>query len=118
MLTTPIAIFQNIILFIMGLPAYFAVHQPHTPLVASDIILAVLVLANLVMEFTSDNQQYSFQTFKRSGVLARNDWIGARIKWTSADAKRGFATRGLWAWSRHPNFLCEQTFWVRTSTSC
>jgi len=110
-----IAISQNVLLFILGLPAYFAVCQPHTPLATSDIILAGLVLTTLAFEFTSDNQQYSFQTFKRSGVLARNDWIGARIKWTPADAKRGFATRGLWAWSRHPNFLCEQTFWVLLS---
>ncbi|KAN0063980.1 hypothetical protein ACQY0O_003586 [Thecaphora frezii] len=27
------------------------------------------------------------------------------------DADRGFVTRGLWAWSRHPNFACEQTTW-------
>ncbi len=25
---------------------------------------------------------------------------------------RGFVTSGLWAWSRHPNFAAEQTFWV------
>lgn len=27
------------------------------------------------------------------------------------DVDRGFVTRGLWAWSRHPNFACEQTTW-------
>ncbi|KAL9932591.1 hypothetical protein V8E36_008708 [Tilletia maclaganii] len=30
---------------------------------------------------------------------------------TNGDKKRGFVTRGLWAWSRHPNFACEQTTW-------
>lgn len=30
---------------------------------------------------------------------------------SEADRKRGFVTRGLWAWSRHPNFACEQLVW-------
>jgi hypothetical protein len=36
----------------------------------------------------------------------------ATVRWTPADAHRGFVTRGLWSWSRHPNFACEQTFWL------
>ena len=28
-----------------------------------------------------------------------------------ADLKRGFVTRGLWAFSRHPNFAAEQSVW-------
>jgi steroid 5-alpha reductase family enzyme len=69
----------------------------------------------------ADNQQYSYQTFKHSvgqdkktqeKLEAMGDWIGARIRWTEDDRKRGFVTKGLWAWSRHPNFLCEQSFWV------
>jgi steroid 5-alpha reductase family enzyme len=27
------------------------------------------------------------------------------------DKARGFVSKGLWAWSRHPNFACEQTTW-------
>lgn len=27
------------------------------------------------------------------------------------DLDRGFATSGLWAYSRHPNFLAEQSIW-------
>lgn len=34
------------------------------------------------------------------------------ITWTPLDASRGFVTRGLWAWSRHPNFACEQIMWT------
>lgn len=29
-----------------------------------------------------------------------------------ADLDLGFNTHGLWKWSRHPNFLAEQTIWV------
>lgn len=107
-----LAIAQNIILFLLGLPTAHAVAQPHTSLATSDYILGALGFLTILTEFVADNQQYSFQTFKHSGMLNPNEWPGARIQWTSQDAARGFVTRGLWAWSRHPNFLCEQTFWV------
>jgi len=108
-----IAITQNIILFLLGIPTHTAILQPHISLELSDYVLATLGLLTIGLEFTADNQQYSFQTFKRSGHNhAGNEWPGAFIRWTEEDAKRGFVTRGLWAWSRHPNFLCEQTFWI------
>lgn len=32
---------------------------------------------------------------------------------TPSDAIRGFVARGMWAYSRHPNFCCEQlTWWI------
>ncbi|KAG6373315.1 hypothetical protein JVT61DRAFT_6456 [Boletus reticuloceps] len=92
---TFVAVIQNIILMLLGVPAKIAVTQPHTSLGVSDYVLAVLV---------SD--------VKRSGKLNPSEWYGARIAWTKRDAERGFATKGLWAWSRHPNFFCEQSFWV------
>jgi len=98
-------------------PTHNVAIQPssHKALGTSDYILAALSLITLVAEFTADNQQYAFQTFKRTGVLDANEWPGARIQYTAEDAQRGFVTRGLWAWSRHPNFLCEQTFWLLQS---
>ncbi|KAI0663735.1 DUF1295-domain-containing protein [Cubamyces menziesii] len=109
---TFIAFIQNVILFLLGLPTQVAAIQQPTKLSTSDYVLAVLALVDVATEFVADNQQYSFQTYKRTGVHEQNEWPGARIKWTPADAKRGFVTRGLWAWSRHPNFFCEQSFWV------
>ncbi|KAF7789714.1 hypothetical protein EIP86_000660 [Pleurotus ostreatoroseus] len=90
----------------------FIVFQQPTKLATSDYVLATLALIDLAVEFTADNQQYSFQTFKHSGVREVNDWPFANPGWTAADVKRGFVTKGLWAWSRHPNFLCEQSFWA------
>jgi steroid 5-alpha reductase family enzyme len=29
----------------------------------------------------------------------------------TGDVKRGFLTSGLWRYSRHPNFFCEQMVW-------
>ncbi|KAI0073665.1 DUF1295-domain-containing protein [Panus rudis PR-1116 ss-1] len=109
---TFIAIIQNIILFLLGLPAHTAAFQQPAQLSTSDYILATLALIDIAVEFVADNQQYSFQTYKHTGVIETNEWPGANIAWTPEDAKRGFVTRGLWAWSRHPNFFCEQTFWV------
>ncbi len=118
----PSAIIQNILLFLLGLPAHNAVlhsssHSSLVPnaLTPTDYILASLSLVTLVLEFTADNQQYSYQTFKHAGVSApESQWPGAMIRWTKEDAQRGFVTRGLWSWTRHPNFACEQTFWVRS----
>ncbi|KAH9943722.1 DUF1295-domain-containing protein [Amylocystis lapponica] len=107
-----IATMQNGILFLLGIPTQIAAFQQPATLGTSDYVLGVLALVALAVEFVADNQQYSFQTYKRSGVLETNEWPGARIQWTPRDAKRGFVTRGLWAWSRHPNFLCEQSFWI------
>ncbi|KIL59568.1 hypothetical protein M378DRAFT_110916 [Amanita muscaria Koide BX008] len=121
---TFIAAIQNVLLLLLGLPAAIAsTLQPHDSLSTSDKLLAALALLILALEFTADNQQYAFQSFKHA-YLAREKgdlsveqydekkhWPGARLTFTPADARRGFITRGLWAWSRHPNFACEQSFW-------
>ena len=94
------------------MPAYHAVKQEHMGLGMKDYVLGVVGVVTLMVEFVADNQQYSFQEFKRSGVLKKNEWYGARIDWKEEDRKRGFVSKGLWGWCRHPNFLCEQMFWV------
>ncbi|KAG8694789.1 hypothetical protein FRC08_008258 [Ceratobasidium sp. 394] len=123
-----VALTQNILLFIMALPTHHALFQHDLPLTISDYVLASLTLCNLAIQFTADNQQHAFQSYKyslprdnTSSGETREDkqpepygpraWPGARIEWTEEDAKRGFITKGLWAWSRHPNFICEQMFW-------
>jgi steroid 5-alpha reductase family enzyme len=119
-----IAAIQNVLLMFLGVPAYFAATQPRTPLSTSDLALGGLALVVLATEFTADNQQFAYQTFKHAYLAekkggkpaekydASKQWPGARLNWTSDDAERGFITRGLWAYSRHPNFACELSFWV------
>ena len=71
----------------------------------SDYVLASLSLLVLALEFTSDNQQWSFQVsiwftailcflialknFKHKGVINPNEWPGARLQWTEDDRQRG-----------------------------
>lgn len=126
---TFIAGIQNILLLLLGLPTLTAATlQPHTALETSDLVCAGTILVLLGIEFTADNQQFAFQTYKHAflakekGVKgveaydARKQWPGARLAWTPDDARRGFVTRGLWRYSRHPNFECEQLVWVRIHT--
>jgi len=110
-----IAVIQNIILFMLGLPAYQTALLPPSQrgLTTADYVLAALSLLDVGLEFVADNQMFAFQTFKHEGKPdPHSAWPGSVIAWTKADAKRGFVTRGLWAWSRHPNFACEQSFWI------
>ncbi|KAJ7086037.1 hypothetical protein B0H15DRAFT_353673 [Mycena belliarum] len=110
---TFISAIQNVLLLLLGIPTYFAATQSPQLLEIRDYGVIALSLLVLAIEFTSDNQQYAFQTFKHEPRRFHNShqWLGARLDWTPADAERGFITRGLWAWSRHPNFACEQSFW-------
>ena len=103
------AIIQNVALLVVALPVYEVAKQPNISLEASDYGLFVIGLAVNVINLIADNQQQSFQKYKATGQIG---WAGVHIRWTPEDAKRGFVTKGLWAWSRHPNVLCEQLFWV------
>jgi len=129
---TFIAFTQNILLLSLGFPTYFAAMLPHEALTITDYTLFTTGILILGLEFTSDNQQWAFQNFKRlfrehemscvatgkatntfTPTLPRSArWPFAVVSFTPSDARRGFITKGLWAWSRHPNFLCEQSFWI------
>ncbi|KAG9049109.1 hypothetical protein FS837_011121 [Tulasnella sp. UAMH 9824] len=105
-----IAFIQHFLLFAQGLPAYAATLQPRAAPTTSDIVLFALGIVTVLIQFTADNQQWTYQNFKRGNKLEK-PWPFADCNWTELDAKRGFVAEGLWSISRHPNFLCEQLFW-------
>jgi len=92
-----------------SLPAYAALLQPQA-LTSSDYLLAFLSLSTVLVQFVADNQQWSYHQFKQSGEPDKDAWPGANLALKEADRKRGFVANGLWRFSRHPNFLCEQVF--------
>ncbi|TFK98662.1 hypothetical protein BDV98DRAFT_606692 [Pterulicium gracile] len=122
---TFISFIQNFILALLGLPTYLSVLGQDTFPQYTDYAIALSALTILGIEFTSDNQQNAYHAWKYAVQARDNDisetaapkyraadhWIGARLNWTEQDAKLGFLRRGLWAYSRHPNFAAEQSFW-------
>ncbi|VDC07198.1 unnamed protein product [Peniophora sp. CBMAI 1063] len=106
-----IAAIQNILLMLIALPTLTAIRQGPVSLRVSDYLLGCLAVYDLLWEFTADNQQFAFHAWKHGNYKPEEHWPGARLAWTTADRARGFCTRGLWAWSRHPNFFAEQSFW-------
>lgn len=93
-----ISVYQQALLLLIVLPAWVA-FETRTPLSARDAALALLFLVLLFGEGVADEQQWRFQQRKRAAIDA-GVYTGP-----------GFIRTGLFAWSRHPHFLCELLMW-------
>ncbi len=93
-----IAGFQNAILLAITLPVWAAARST-APLGVIDLVAAALFIGFLVLESAADEQQWRFQVDK------------AAKKARGENVEREFLDRGLFAWSRHPNFFAEQALW-------
>jgi steroid 5-alpha reductase family enzyme len=96
---TFIAPFQNLLLLLIATPAYVASMARAHPLNALDVVAAALFLLFLAGETVADQQQWRFQTAKHKRRAG------------GASDGRGFIGTGLFRYSRHPNFFCEQGMW-------
>lgn len=95
---TFIAPYQNLLLLLISLPAAVAFdHQ--TPFTGLDAVLALVFALALVGETIADQQQWNFHVDKQ-----RKRDAGETIT-------EPFLTKGLFRYSRHPNFFFEQTQW-------
>jgi steroid 5-alpha reductase family enzyme len=74
----------------------------------ADTIFARVLIFLIVIEYTADQQMWNYQQAKKEYQSTAKVPQG----WTRAQMDRGFLTTGLWKYSRHPNFLAEQTIWV------
>lgn len=93
-----ITIYQNAILVLITLPAYTALAHPSS-FGALDVLFTVVFLACLVGETVADQQQWNFQQAKKAALAA------------GAEPAQRFVQRGLFRYSRHPNFFFEQAQW-------
>lgn len=93
-----IVIYQNVLLYLITLPAWVA-YQHQTPLGVLDIACAVVFLAFLVGETVADQQQWNFHQWKSAEKAA------------GRDPQTRFLQSGLFRVSRHPNFFFEQAQW-------
>jgi steroid 5-alpha reductase family enzyme len=73
-----------------------------------DTISSGVMLVLILLSFAADQQQWNFHQAKAEYQKT------ARVPhgWHRADLDRGFLTKGLFAYSRHPNFAAEQGVWV------
>ena len=99
-----ISLYQNIIILLFTTPILLAALHSSTPLAVTDIVAALMMLAFLITETVADNQQFRFQTIKRS--------LSADAEGFSESLRKGFLTEGLWKYVRHPNFASEQAIWI------
>ncbi|TIB89557.1 Alg9-like mannosyltransferase [Wallemia mellicola] len=106
-----IAIAQNILHLLTGLPAFVLTKTPQYDINRNDYLLFTLGVMNIFGEFIADNQQYAYQSWKHaeSTIVAYNN--GTLTKEDKKKYTDGFNTSGLFAVSRHPNFAFEQTNW-------
>ncbi len=84
-----IAIYQNVLLLAITLPAWTMAKNP-VPLGAYDIVAAVVFLGFLMGETVADQQRWNFHRAHPEGGVLR---------------------RGLFRYSRHPNYFFEIAQW-------
>ena len=94
-----IVLWQNIILFLIAMPALTAYLHRSTPFGIWDVLVAVVFLLFTAGETVADQQQWNFHAWKKAETAAGRE----------PDPR--FLQRGLWRFSRHPNFFCEQAQW-------
>jgi len=91
-----IALYQNILLVLITLPALTAYEHRGTGFGVMDAVVAAAFLAALVGETVADQQQWAFHRRKHAG---------------GPEFRPRFLQSGLWRYSRHPNFFFEQAQW-------
>jgi len=109
---TFISFIQSILLFLIASPAYILllVSRVNTELTLPDIIFGSLIVTLLAIETVADHQQWEFHQAKHA--YEKTAKLPANSKYSQIDLDRGFCVSGLWSWSRHPNFACEQSIWL------
>lgn len=113
--------FQNVVLLLISMPAYLFLiiaalpegvvtsHDVHT-FGTVDLIFSRALMLALIAEFFADQQQWGFQQAKRAFEDSGKKIVPEG--WNRVDLERGFCVAGLWSFSRHPNFVSEQAFWI------
>ena len=94
-----VAVLQNLLLLAIALPAWIALRLPRTPFGLLDVAAAAVITLGIVGEMVADQQQWRFQSEKKAR-RGRGEEVGP-----------GFLAAGLFRYSRHPNFFCEQAIW-------
>lgn len=84
-------LFQAALMMIISLPVVYSINLIFLPMVEINYVGLVLALIGLSIETIADQQRFLFLSQK--------------------DNKNKIMTKGLWRFSRHPNYFGEITFW-------
>lgn len=101
-----ISIFQNVLILLTTLPSVAAMTSTKG-FNYFDIIAIVYMAGAITLETIADKQQWDFQSTKYK-LLDE----GKKLDELPHPYNKGFNTTGLWNYSRHPNYLGEQSTWV------
>ncbi|MCJ1387723.1 hypothetical protein MMC18_000566 [Xylographa bjoerkii] len=102
---------QSVLLFSVTMPSYILLltsKMTGESLLPFDIAFSQGMVGAVLLAAVADQQQWNYQNakqeYRKSGKVPE--------KYSQEELDRGFNTKGLWAYSRHPNFAAEQTGWV------
>lgn len=113
------AFMQNWILLGYALPLWYI--QTHTynklnlqePLNVLDGIVTFVYIIFFMIEAIADEQQWNFQSNKHKWLKEQKSGVNT-TKYTKEeieDFKRGFLVKGLFRYSRHPNYFGDLFLW-------
>jgi len=96
--------YQLTLILLFTLPMIVTLQFNAVPLGVFDWIAAGLMLFFIGVETVADIQQWNYQSEKWERIRNGKELTG--------DYRKGFLDKGLWAYSRHPNYFAEQAIWV------
>ncbi|MEM7476892.1 MAG: DUF1295 domain-containing protein [Planctomycetota bacterium] len=99
-----IAGYQHLLVLLITLPIVIALNFNMVPLGMLDYVAAIALLIFIIYEAIADKQQWEFQVKKHAASQGDME--------LHPELAKGFLDRGLWAWSRHPNYFAEQSIWI------
>ncbi|TNV72167.1 hypothetical protein FGO68_gene12545 [Halteria grandinella] len=99
-----ISFYQAYLIMGFTLPMILTVSKVQTELGVVDSSAIILIASLIVFETMADEQQQAFQNEKYRIINAKEPM--------HEPFKTGFITSGLFAYCRHPNYLCEQAIWA------
>ncbi|RNA07050.1 hypothetical protein BpHYR1_035893 [Brachionus plicatilis] len=107
------ALTQNLILLGYPLPMWYIQTNRQDPFNYLDVVILIWFVVFFVIEAVADEQQWKFQN-------AKYDWIDEQKRGATEskyspqeieDFERGFLVKGLFSYSRHPNYFGDIGLW-------
>ena len=98
-----ICFYQMGLIFLFSLPILSA-WQGNTEMTITDLLVASVMFCLIIIQTIADEQQHKYQTKKYELIKKNKELLG--------NYKKGFIDTGLWKYSRHPNYTCEQLIWI------